>query len=163
MIPNNIQTSYFDVHPCNTDNEHNKDATLACTLLNNTGDKIYMGHKFQIQHAWKKTEVKCELGGKVFPFMITEFRCAYMTEQTYDDSLDNEGNIVDDHHNYRQIIPMQEAVSCIGHRYGVKDNESEIAWEDLLIYLRDKVLPPECTDPSKLKFFYEVIHSLHLP
>jgi hypothetical protein len=152
-IPNNVQTSYFDVHPCNTVNERNKDATLARTLLNNTGDEIYTGHEFQIRHAWKETEVKCELGGEVFPFVITEFRRAYMTERTYDDSLDNEGNIVDDRRNYRQIIPTREAISCIGHIYGVKDDESEIAWEDLLIYLRDKVLPPECTDPSKLKSF----------
>jgi hypothetical protein len=103
-------------------------------------------------------EVEYGVGDEVVPVVITEYRRAYMTEPLYENSIDEKGNTIDDRLNYELVIPMREAVSCIGHKYGIKDDESEIAWEDLLIYLRDNVLPVDCTDAVKLKSFIKRAH-----
>jgi hypothetical protein len=130
-----------------------KQPLMARALLSMVDDCSYVGNKFMLRSVAVEKEVECGWAGEVFTTLVTEYRHAYMTEPQYKPETGQDGARVDDRLNYNLVVLTRTAVTCMGHKFGKKDNESPVLWEELLLYLRDNVLPPRCANNTETKKF----------
>ena len=85
--------------------------------------------------------VDCDWGGELISICISEYSSCYITEPLYDNSSNGEAQF-DDHTGYGLPQLERTAMTCIGHKFGKKDDESPELWSKLLIFLGDGTLPP---------------------
>jgi hypothetical protein len=169
--PDTLDISYFATVPNNLDStgvnmnvignyviDSARDAykfpnsLIARSLLSANHTESYVGRDFFYRKVETERMVDCDWGGEIISICISEYSSCYITEPLYTDSSDG-GNQFDDRTGYDLPRLERTAVTCIGHKYGTKDDESSELWSDLLIFLRDGTLPPRCSNTAALKKF----------
>ncbi len=47
------------------------------------------------------------------------------------------------------IDAIREQISCIGHKFGTKDEDGDIYWAEIQAFLRKEEYPPRCLTDDK--------------
>ena len=124
---------------------------LEDSLLTVQKNQFYTGYKFFYRKIATKMVLECSLGEEIFETKLTIYKHAYISEQ-----INNEEASTEDQSQYPQLDPRQyqrEFVACIGHKFGMKDEESDELWEEIIWYLKDGTLPGRCSSPRETKKF----------
>jgi hypothetical protein len=126
---------------------------IARSLLAANHTESYVCRDFFYRKVETECMVDCDWGGELISICISEYSSCYITEPLYDNSSDGESQH-DDRTGYDLPRLERTAVTCVGHKFGKKDDESPELWSEILIFLRDGTLPPRCSHPAALKKFH---------
>jgi len=146
--------------------DSSKGSLVKYSLLLVTDNFSYIGHEFKFRKVCAVKVIDCILEEEARTFEIFSYECTYMSSlkqgvfllsiidnSTPLDLLDVE-LWTDNRINYENVLPQIE-VTCAVHAYGVKDKDSPEMWAEIILYLKDNIMPAHCKDPTKRKSFIQ--------
>ncbi|KIJ25919.1 hypothetical protein M422DRAFT_273057 [Sphaerobolus stellatus SS14] len=135
---------------------------LAYSLIKNGTDLSFVGMDFYDRHVpIEVVDSQCMLGGETVSLLITYYEWAYMgklneggSKPSYFTNLDARRVSVSHRYDHGEDFewiddPAPEAIACIGHKFGVKDKDTPKMWNDIISFLKDKLLPDKLPAQSK--------------
>ena len=154
----------FSFDPSRLDLAQLKGNLLTWLLLKSTDSLSYTGHEFDNCHAPTTASYEFLLGEELVELEVTTYSYEYMSELregappvTSFNSYIGAGPVsaqecTDTRRNYKNVDP-DGYIACISHAYGTKDFESPELWQEILVYLKDSVMPVNCDNLREQKKF----------
>ena len=144
--------------------DSSKGSLMKYSLLSITDNFSYTGREFEYRKVCNSEVIDCILGGEARTFEIFSYERAYMSslkQGASPPSITNNSTFLglldptlrtDNRINYEDVS-LQVEVTCAVHAYGVKDKDSVEMWAEIILYLKDDIMPARCENPTERKSF----------
>jgi len=142
------------------------DSIFTESLLRNIDTASFVGYEFFDRNTpVELTDYECLLGDEIISLPITHYVSTFKGKLSEGASLPEfvkgyasggfEGNRMAyswvDCPGEHDIDAVREQISCIGHRFGTKEEDGEAFWKEIDDFLRKEVFPERCLKDDKEK------------
>lgn len=106
------------------------------SFLRNDDDQTYVGLEFMTRHVGIEKSDMVLLGSEVSELPYVEYRWAYAVDQDEGFDVASDGFMTNRLNMPDVAETTRDEVRCIGHEHGIKFDEYEGVWDDVMYWLR---------------------------
>ena len=137
------------------------------SLLRNMDPDAYCGYEFFDRHvAIEKTDYKCLLGDEIvalpIQYHVSTFKARLKSGESLPEFVQfHEGLVCEVQEGRRwnfewvecppedDLDAIREQIACVGHKFGTKDEDSDVYWAEIQAFLCKEEYPPRCLMDNK--------------